>query len=137
MKRQEKSIGKCILKGLAFIGIAACVTAAVMLLWNAVIPAVIGWSAITYWQAAGIFILSRILFGKFGRPGECGKCCGKEKEIKKGQIQEKLKNMSPDERREYIRNQMSKHKRFWCDDNEVDECECECEDPENGTDTTK
>lgn len=45
---------------------------AVMLLWNAVLPAVLHVSPINYWQAAGLFILSRILFGGFGyknRPG--------------------------------------------------------------------
>ncbi len=34
-----------------------------MLLWNAVLPAIIGVAQINYWQALGIFILSKILFG--------------------------------------------------------------------------
>lgn len=127
---RKKSIGKCILMGVAFVAIAIMVIAVVMLLWNAIIPQVIGWSAITYWQAAGIFILARILFGKFGRPGNCRKCCSKKKEYKQGQIQEKLQNMSPQERREYIRSQMAKHKRYWCND-------IECEDLEDGADITK
>lgn len=129
MKR-KKSIGKCILMGIAFAAITILVIAVVMLLWNAIIPQVIGWSAITYWQAAGLFILARILFGKFGRPGGCHKCCRKEKEYKQGHIHEKLQNMSPEERREYIRSQMTRHKRYWCND-------IECEDLEDGTDTTK
>lgn len=39
---------------------------AVMLLWNALLPAILGISAITYMQAIGIFLLSRLLFGNFG-----------------------------------------------------------------------
>jgi len=36
-----------------------------MFLWNAILPEVIGVSSITYWQALGIFVLSKILFGGF------------------------------------------------------------------------
>jgi hypothetical protein len=38
----------------------------VMNLWNAILPAVIHVTAITFWQALGILILSKILFGGFG-----------------------------------------------------------------------
>lgn len=42
----------------------------VMRLWNWLTPALFGWHEITYWQALGILILSKILFGGFrGRPG--------------------------------------------------------------------
>ena len=37
----------------------------VMLLWNAILPAVIGVKAITFCQALGILVLSKILFGGF------------------------------------------------------------------------
>jgi len=46
----------------------------VMSLWNWVGPAVFGLRSITFWQALGILILSRILFGGFhGRPGHGGR----------------------------------------------------------------
>jgi len=35
-------------------------------LWNALIPAIFGLPAITFWQALGLFAISRILFGRFG-----------------------------------------------------------------------
>jgi hypothetical protein len=38
---------------------------AVMYLWNAIIPAVLGLGVITFWQAIGILVLSKILFGGF------------------------------------------------------------------------
>ena len=41
----------------------------VMQLWNAILPAVLNVHAITYWQAVGILVLSKILFGSFRRGG--------------------------------------------------------------------
>ena len=42
----------------------------VMSLWNWLMPALFGLRLITYWQAMGIVIISKILFGGFrGRPG--------------------------------------------------------------------
>src|SRR5688572_11557659 len=37
----------------------------VMLLWNAILPGVVGVSTITFWQALGILLLAKILFGGF------------------------------------------------------------------------
>ncbi len=48
------------------VGIAILV-GLVMFLWNAILPEVIGVNTITYWQALGIFVLSKILFGGFKR----------------------------------------------------------------------
>ena len=46
----------------------------VMFLWNAILPDVIGVSTISYWQALGIFVLSKILFGGFkGGPSKRGR----------------------------------------------------------------
>jgi len=42
----------------------------VMSLWDWLMPALFGWRLISYWQAMGILILSKILLGGFrGRPG--------------------------------------------------------------------
>jgi len=53
--------------------ILVCITAFVMLfsfivmsLWNAILPAVLGVKMITFWQALGILVLSKILFSGFG-----------------------------------------------------------------------
>jgi hypothetical protein len=58
-------------------GILLIVIAAVALfgwivqsLWNWLIPAIVGWHAINFWQAIGILLLCKILFGSFrGRGG--------------------------------------------------------------------
>jgi len=54
----------CIITPLVIGGIFS-VSAIVMLLWNWIIPEISPLSSITYWQAMGLFILSRILFGGF------------------------------------------------------------------------
>jgi hypothetical protein len=45
---------------------------AVKLLWNRLLPPLFGWPAVTFWQALGLLVLSRILFGGFGRHGGRG-----------------------------------------------------------------
>ena len=46
-----------------FIAVFAAIVAVVMLLWNALIPSITGWTTINYWQAAGLMVLTRLLFG--------------------------------------------------------------------------
>jgi hypothetical protein len=38
----------------------------VMHLWNWLLPALFGWRIITFWQALGLLVLCRILFGGWG-----------------------------------------------------------------------
>ena len=45
---------------------------AVKLLWNWLLPPLFGWPAVSFWQALGLLVLSRILFGGFGRHGGRG-----------------------------------------------------------------
>jgi hypothetical protein len=61
-----------------------------MLLWNALIPVIFHLTAITFWQAAGILILSKILFG-FGKGGHRGGAPWMRNRM------ERFKNMSPEE----------------------------------------
>jgi hypothetical protein len=63
-----------LLKGVMFAVFAAVALAvfglAVMLLWNWLTPAIFGWKTLTFWQALGLVVLTRTLFGGFrGRPG--------------------------------------------------------------------
>jgi hypothetical protein len=41
----------------------------VMRLWNWLLPTLFGWRQITFWQALGLLLLCRILFGGFGGRG--------------------------------------------------------------------
>ena len=58
--------------GMVILGIAAAAVFAlvfgvlVMLLWNWLMPLIFGLPQITYWQAFGIIILAKLVFGTFG-----------------------------------------------------------------------
>lgn len=49
-----------------FIAFAAALSWLVMVLWNAILPDLVGVKRITFWKAAGLLLLSKILFGGFG-----------------------------------------------------------------------
>ncbi len=66
----------------------------VMSLWNAILPEVVGVNPLTFWQAVGLLILSRILFGGF-RFGPRGT---HPIHAKKKIWKEKWMNMSEEER---------------------------------------
>ena len=55
-----------VLFGILFFGVMGLL---IFGLWNALIPAILGLPKISFWQALGLFILSRILFGRFGGGG--------------------------------------------------------------------
>jgi hypothetical protein len=69
----------------------------VMGLWNAILPAVLGVKAISFWQALGILLLSKILFGGFGGKRGGGFGHRHNAEWRQG-MQERFKNMTPQER---------------------------------------
>lgn len=77
----------------AFLSLASFV---VMNLWNWLVPAIFHLSAITFWQAMGIFVLSKILFG-FGKGGPRG---GGGAWMRHG-MAEKFKHMSPEEKEKF------------------------------------
>lgn len=52
---------------LFIIAAALVMGAVVMLLWNAILPYLLNIKAISYWQAVGLLVLCKILFGGFGQ----------------------------------------------------------------------
>jgi hypothetical protein len=67
----------------------------VMYLWNWLVPDLFGGRTIGYWQAWGIIILSKILFGGFsGRSGHGGRW--------KHRLRERLEGMTPEERERFL-----------------------------------
>jgi len=71
-------------------------SAVVMMLWNAILPSLLHTNRITYWQAAGLFLLCKILFGGFRRmPGR------RPPERPFGNMREKWKGMSAEEREKF------------------------------------
>lgn len=85
--RRRKPFFLFIIAGLFALG------AVVMFLWNAILPDIAAVSALTYWQALGLLLLSRILFGGFKcRPR------GHRGPFAHPRFREKFMNMSREER---------------------------------------
>jgi hypothetical protein len=51
---------------IAIIGFAALFGFVIMWLWNALMPEIFGLPVLSYWQAVGILILAKLMFGGFG-----------------------------------------------------------------------
>jgi len=97
---------------LAFLALAS---GAVYGLWNGVLTDVLGVKTISYWQALGILVLAKILFGGF--PGRGGGGFGPS--WRRRRMMERWESLSP-EQREQMRADM--RQRFgdwprppWCD----------------------
>ena len=70
----------------------------VMSLWNAILPAVLGVKAISFMQALGILLLSKILFGGFGGSRHRGGWRNKGKWM---EMKDKFAGMTPEEREKF------------------------------------
>ena len=81
-----------------FVAAVFAFSAIVMALWNAILPVVIGVKTITFLQALGILLLSKILFGGFGRRGGWN---GGRRGQWREKMQEKFANMTPEEREKF------------------------------------
>ena len=95
-----------ILKGIKialFVAVfGAVMSYVVMLLWNWLMPAVFGLGLISFWQAAGMLIFAKLLFG-FGRGGwGHGSHWGHQRHSYwKTKMEERLKNMTPEDREKF------------------------------------
>jgi len=87
-----------ILRGLKFVLFAALFLAVfsfvVMNLWNWLMPTLFGWRLITFWQAMGVLILSKILFG--GLRGRSGRHL-----FWRHRMMERWEQMTPEEREKF------------------------------------
>lgn len=89
--------GYRVARGLKFFLLAVLAVAAfsfaVMSLWNWLMPAIFGSRLITFWQAVGVLLLSRILFGRFG--GGPGRMHWRHR------MMERWNQMTPEEREKF------------------------------------
>lgn len=82
---------------LAFVILAAAVFGwAVSELWNWLMPALFGLGTITFWQALGLFLLGRILFGGFRGFGHRG-------HHRHRRMHERWEQMTPEQRESFSR----------------------------------
>ena len=88
------------LESIGLLAVVAGFSAVVMLLWNWLIPVLFGLGAVSFWQALGILVLCRILFGSFGGGRHLmhgGMRHGRHP------LPEKWLKMTPEERKDFIR----------------------------------
>lgn len=79
----------------------------IMMLWNWLVPELFNGPQITFWQALGIFLLAKVLFGGWGgrgrwNHGHAGQCGNR--------YYEKLASMTPEERERFKQRMTEK----WC-----------------------
>src|SRR6516225_3097241 len=95
------------------LGIVALLALAVYGLWNGVLTEVVNAKTITYWQALGILVLARILFGGF--PGGRGSPFGPWRSRR---MMERWQSLTPEQRekmREEVRRRFGDWPKPWCD----------------------
>jgi len=79
----------------------------VKLLWNALLPPLFGWPQLSFWQALGLLVLCRILFGGWSGGRRYG---GPRSRIReridqrmRERMEERMAGMTPEERAAYRR----------------------------------
>jgi uncharacterized membrane protein len=74
----------------------------VLHLWNWLLPPLFGWRLITFWQALGILVLCRILFGGHGWRGS-GRSNLRRRMAERWErrMEERCANMTPEERERF------------------------------------
>jgi hypothetical protein len=70
----------------------------VMHLWNWLAPALFGWRTVTFWQALGLLVLCRILFGGTGMLRNTS---ASSRRRMRERMVERWSTMSPEERERY------------------------------------
>jgi hypothetical protein len=75
----------------------------VMLLWNWLVPAIFNGPTISFGQAAGLLILSRLLFGNFGQKRWSQDYLARKRNWRR-KFEQKWQNMTPEERERFKAN---------------------------------
>ncbi|HEY9045472.1 MAG TPA: hypothetical protein VIN08_06230 [Ohtaekwangia sp.] len=99
-------IVKCVVLGLLAVTVFGLIT---MALWNWLVPTLFNGPVITYWQALGLLILSKILFGGWGGGKHHHQSHGPAP-YWKHRFYEKFSNMPAEQREEFKRRMKEK----WC-----------------------
>ena len=93
-------IAPAALAGLALFGFI------VMLLWNHVVAASTGWHELSYWQALGLLVLSKILFGFGG---------GHSRGHWRRRSWQNWEAMQPEEREKFREAMRARYGSSWCE----------------------
>jgi len=92
--RSARILKLVVLAGPVVVLFLAAIGFIVMSLWNGLTPELFGWRVISYWQAVGLLILSRLLFGGFrGAMGRSSHW--------RHRVMERIEHMTPEERERF------------------------------------
>ena len=93
-----------LLRGLKFLFFATLFVAAAgfvtMSLWNWLVPVLFNGPAINFWQTLGLLILSRILFGGWGRGGHAGSWA-QRREAWRQKMETRMAHLTPEEQEKF------------------------------------
>ena len=106
VKKIVKIVFIAIFGAIAIAALALLFGYVVMLLWNWLIPSIFGLGVITFWQAVGIVILAKLLFGGFGGGG------GKSGRRKKN-MERRLKHRLRERCSEYGIKEWHYYDKYW------------------------
>lgn len=98
---------KFILAASLFITVATFVT---QYLWNHLVPEIFNGPVLSFWQTLGLLVLSRILFGGWGRGG--GNRFAQGRAWKK-RMEHRLATFSPEEREKFRQQMRSRCMSSW------------------------
>jgi hypothetical protein len=88
---------KFILLGGLFVAVVGFVT---MTLWNRLVPELFNGPVINFWQTLGLLVLSRILFGGWGRGGRSGAWARRRKMMRE-KMESRMASLSPEEQEKF------------------------------------
>jgi len=104
MNRRKKKL--LLIAPLAILGVVLFVYVGgelVMYLWNWLLPPLFAWRPITFWQALGILLLCRILFGGSGwRHSARSNFRHRMADRMADRMAERSENMTPEERERFL-----------------------------------
>jgi hypothetical protein len=107
----DKHAFKSRLAGFAgFLAIIALFGACVMSLWNTLMPDIFGLPHLNYWQATGIMLLARILFGPIAFAGSRFLLGGRD--FPHNTLRKRWMSMTEDERKAFAATFHDYHDRF-------------------------
>ncbi|OUJ73843.1 hypothetical protein [Hymenobacter crusticola] len=94
-----------LLRGLRFVAFAALFVAAAgfvtMSLWNWLVPVLFHGPSINFVQTLGLLVLSRILFGGWGRGGHSQASWARKKKMWREKVESRLAGMTPEQQEKF------------------------------------
>lgn len=97
---KNNKIVKGIWCGVGIVVMFFLITAIVMWLWNGILPEIVGVKSITFWQAMGLLVLCKILFGGFkGKFGNGFKNRMIDQRMKT--LNERMEHFTPEEKEKF------------------------------------